>query len=73
MTIKVLLADDQAVVRYGLRLILEPEPDIEIAGEAQDGIAAVAAVARLRPDVVLMDVRMPRLDGIGAVRHILAL
>ena len=72
MTIRVLLADDQAVVRYGLRLILESEPDLEVAGEASDGEAAVAAVARLRPDVVLMDVRMPRLDGIAAVRRIVA-
>ncbi|MFN2497373.1 MAG: response regulator [Pseudonocardiaceae bacterium] len=65
-------ADDQAVVRYGLRLIIEPEPDLEFAGEAPDGAAAVAAVERLRPDVVLMDVRMPRLDGIAAVREIAA-
>jgi DNA-binding NarL/FixJ family response regulator len=69
---RVLLADDQAVIRYGLRLILEGEADLEIAGEAADGEAAVAAVARLRPDVVLMDVRMPRLDGIAAVRRIVA-
>ena len=72
MTIRVLLADDQAVIRYGLRLILEGEPDPEVAGEAADGEAAVAAVQRLRPDVVLMDVRMPRLDGIAAVRRIVA-
>jgi len=72
VTIRVLLADDQAVIRYGLRLILEGEPDLEVAGEAADGEAAVAAVQRLRPDVVLMDVRMPRLDGIAAVRRIVA-
>ena len=72
MTIRVLLADDQAVVRYGLRLILESEPDLELAGEASDGEAAVAAVGRLRPDVVLMDIRMPRLDEIAALRRIVA-
>jgi DNA-binding NarL/FixJ family response regulator len=72
VTTRVLLADDQAVIRYGLRLILEGEPDLEVAGEAADGEAAVAAVQRLRPDVVLMDVRMPRLDGIAAVRRIVA-
>jgi DNA-binding NarL/FixJ family response regulator len=69
---RVLLADDQAVIRYGLRLILEGEPDLEVAGEAADGEAAVAAVQRLRPDIVLMDIRMPRLDGIAAVRRIVA-
>ena len=72
MSIRVLLADDQAVVRYGLRLILESEPDIAVVGEAVDGLDAVSAVERLRPDVVLMDIRMPRLDGIAAVRRIAA-
>jgi DNA-binding NarL/FixJ family response regulator len=72
VTTRVLLADDQAVIRYGLRLILEDEPDLEVAGEAADGEAAVAAVQRLRPDIVLMDIRMPRLDGIAAVRRIVA-
>ena len=72
MITRVLLADDQAVIRYGLRLILEGEPDLEVAGEAADGEAAVAAVQRLRPDIVLMDIRMPRLDGIAAVRRIVA-
>lgn len=72
MSTRVLLADDQAVIRYGLRLILEGEPDLEIVGEAADGEAAVAAVQRLTPDVVLMDVRMPRVDGIEAVRRIVA-
>jgi DNA-binding NarL/FixJ family response regulator len=72
VTTRVLLADDQAVIRYGLRLILEGEPDLEVAGEAADGEAAVAAVQRLRPDIVLMDIRMPRLDGIAAVRRIVA-
>lgn len=72
MSTQVLLADDQAVIRYGLRLILEGEADLEVAGEAADGEAAVAAVQRLRPDVVLMDIRMPRVDGIEAVRRIVA-
>jgi DNA-binding NarL/FixJ family response regulator len=70
--IRVLLADDQDMVRAGFRLILSAEPDIEVAGEAADGVAAVAAARRLRPDVTLMDVRMPRLDGIGATRGLLA-
>ncbi|SOE02833.1 response regulator [Blastococcus haudaquaticus] len=72
MSTRVLLADDQAVIRYGLRLILESEPDLEVAGEAADGEAAVASVNRLSPDVVLMDIRMPRLDGIAAIRRIVA-
>lgn len=72
MTIRVLVVDDQAVVRYGLRLVLEVEADLEVAGEAPDGEAAVTAAQRLRPDVILMDVRMPRMDGISAVRAISA-
>jgi DNA-binding NarL/FixJ family response regulator len=70
--IRVLLVDDQALVRGGFRMILRPEPDIEVAGEAGDGEQAVAAAARLEPDVVLMDVRMPVLDGIEATRRIVA-
>jgi DNA-binding NarL/FixJ family response regulator len=70
--IRVLLADDQDMVRAGFRLILSAEPDVEVVGEAADGMAAVAAARRLRPDVTLMDVRMPRLDGIGATRRLLA-
>ena len=66
----VLIADDQALVRVGLRKILENEPEIIVAGEASDGQSAVAAAARLRPDVVLMDIRMPVLDGIEATRRI---
>lgn len=71
--IRVLLADDQAMVRAGFRLILSAEPDIVVAGEAADGAEAVATARRLRPDVTLMDVRMPRLDGIAATRQLLAL
>jgi DNA-binding NarL/FixJ family response regulator len=66
----VLIADDQALVRVGLRKILEAESDLTVVGEAHDGEDAVAAVRRLRPDVVLMDIRMPVLDGIEATRRI---
>ena len=66
--IRVLLADDQTVVRRGLRTILEAEPDIEIVGEAADGVEAVALAHRRAADIVLMDVRMPRMDGIAATR-----
>jgi DNA-binding NarL/FixJ family response regulator len=66
MTIRVLVRDDQPLVRAGVRTLLSSQPDIEIVGEAADGAAAVAAADRLRPDVVLMDVRMPGTDGIKA-------
>jgi DNA-binding NarL/FixJ family response regulator len=67
----VLIADDQALVRVGLRKILESEPETTVVGEASNGQDAVAATLRLRPDVVLMDIRMPVLDGIEATRRIL--
>ena len=65
-----LLVDDQALVRTGFRMILEQQPDIDVVGEAGDGLEAVDEATRTRPDVVLMDVRMPRLDGIEATRRI---
>ncbi|MFH8448748.1 response regulator [Streptomyces fungicidicus] len=68
MTIKVLLADDQAMIRRGLRLILEDQPDITVIGEAEDGAEAIAMARRLRPDVCLVDIRMPKLDGIEVTR-----
>jgi DNA-binding NarL/FixJ family response regulator len=71
--VKVLLADDQELVRTGFRMILGAERDLQVVGEAADGGEAVALAARLRPDVVLMDIRMPRLDGLAATRQILAL
>jgi DNA-binding NarL/FixJ family response regulator len=71
-SIEVLIVDDQALVRAGFRLILEIEPDLRVVGEAADGDQAVAQVAALNPDVVLMDVRMPGSDGITATRRILA-
>lgn len=70
MTVRVLVADDQALVRGGFRMILEARPDLEVVGEAADGQEAVEAAARLRPDVVLMDVRMPGTDGLQATRRI---
>lgn len=68
--IRVLVADDQALVRGGFRMILEAENDIEVVAEAEDGAQAVSRTRELRPDVVLMDVRMPILDGIAATRQI---
>ena len=70
MPIRVLIVDDQALVRAGFRMILEAQPDLEVVGEAGDGSAAIDAVRTLRPDVVLMDVRMPGVDGIEATRRL---
>jgi DNA-binding NarL/FixJ family response regulator len=72
MTIRVLVADDQAMVRAGFRLLLSGEPDIDVVAEASNGVEAVDKAARLHPTVVLMDIRMPALDGLQATRRILA-
>jgi DNA-binding NarL/FixJ family response regulator len=72
VSVRVLIVDDQALVRTGFRMILEAEEDIEVVGEAGDGIEAITEARRLEPDVVLMDVRMPELDGIEATRRLLA-
>jgi DNA-binding NarL/FixJ family response regulator len=72
MTIRVVLADDERLVRAGLRMILAGEPDITVVAEAEDGRDAVEVVRRAAPDVVLMDIRMPQLDGLAATRQILA-
>jgi DNA-binding NarL/FixJ family response regulator len=72
MSTRVVLADDQALVRGGFRMILDARPDIEVVGEAGNGAEAVELVGQLRPDVVLMDVRMPEVDGIEATRRIVA-
>jgi DNA-binding NarL/FixJ family response regulator len=70
MSIRVVLADDQALVRSGFRMILDARPDLDVVGEAGDGAEAVALVGRLCPDIVLMDVRMPGVDGLEATRRI---
>lgn len=72
MPTRLLIADDHGAIRAGLRMIMDAEPDLEVVGEAADGEVAVAQARALRPDVVLMDIRMPGLDGIGATERITA-
>ncbi|MFX7949442.1 response regulator transcription factor, partial [Acinetobacter baumannii] len=70
MTVRVLIVDDQALLRSGLRMVLEDVPGLSVVGEAGDGDEAVRQVEHLAPDVVLLDVRMPRVDGVEATRRI---
>src|SRR5687767_10903295 len=72
MQIRVLIADDQAMVRAGFRMILDVEPDMEVVGEAADGEEALLVARRTRPDLVVMDIRMPVLDGVAATQRLLA-
>ena len=72
MSTSVLLVDDQALLRMGFRMVLDSQPDLEVVGEAADGAAAVGLVAKLAPEIVLMDVRMPEMDGVEATRRIVA-
>jgi DNA-binding NarL/FixJ family response regulator len=72
MKIRIVIADDQALVRSGFRLIVDARPDLEVVGEAEDGEQAVALVEELEPDVILLDIRMPNLDGIEATKQIVA-
>jgi DNA-binding NarL/FixJ family response regulator len=70
MTVRLLLVDDQEMVRRGMRAVFERQPDMEVVGEAADGVEAIAAAGLLRPDVVLADIRMPRMDGLEVVRRL---
>ena len=72
MKIRIVIADDQALVRSGFRLIVDARPDLEVVGEAEDGEQAVALVEELEPDVILLDIRMPNVDGIEATKQIVA-
>jgi DNA-binding NarL/FixJ family response regulator len=72
MSVRILIADDQALVRAGFKMILDAEDDLEVVGEAVDGLQAVEMCRRLAPDVVLMDIRMPELDGIEATRRVVS-
>jgi DNA-binding NarL/FixJ family response regulator len=72
VSIDIVIADDQAMVRKGFRMLLEDEPDMRVVGEAADGEQAVAAVRRFKPDIALMDIRMPVLDGLEATRRLIA-
>ena len=72
MSIRVLIVDDQALVRTGFRMILETEPDLEVVGEADNGVQGVSLARKLSPDVVLMDIRMPEMDGIEATQQIVS-
>ncbi|MER7210368.1 response regulator transcription factor [Streptosporangium sp. NPDC000239] len=72
MTLRVVIADDEDLTRTGLRIIIDSEPGLTVVGEAADGAGALTAARELRPDVVLMDVRMPAVDGVQAIRHLLS-